>query len=288
MRARSNNVMALMVLAAGLLAAQVQPLAKPNAGHLAASPSAAAHVPAPSRAPVGHSEPTDPDAYARNIRHMPSWEEAMRNKVNPCGIDYGKIFSGWQDVVVENTISSLVWWCAFLSILGLAGAFAYIWFLKAKERNMLDCFARAARILIGQRTTAYQSAQSAIQKHNSLVERYDTLYLAQSQIPEIAPLPEAVAAQAAAVAAPAKQQEAEGGVTELQLEDGAEMEESFTAAGERVFSIKGVRYIEYEHHQRKVRALETKINSQRTTINQLKEKKTNLEATLENLQGARS
>jgi hypothetical protein len=118
-------------------------------------------------------EPTDSNTYGRNLAQQQSFTDSMREKVNPCGVNYGRIFSGWQDVVVQNTISTAVWWAGMISFFALLSALIYIWWQHENEIVRQVCFSRAATVLIGQRNTAHKQAQNAINLHNSMVDRYD-------------------------------------------------------------------------------------------------------------------
>ena len=61
------------------------------------------------------AQPTDPNKFQRNMAQAP-FEESMRKAVNPCNRDYGTIFNGWQDITVQYTLKSIVWWGGVLAL----------------------------------------------------------------------------------------------------------------------------------------------------------------------------
>jgi hypothetical protein len=246
-------------------------------------------APAPSQF-RGHREPTNPDNYGRNTASEGLVDKAnngMRNAVNPSDRDYGQLFSSLQQAIVDNVFTTAVWWGAVVTFILLVLAGGYIVILKDKEEVVRECFVRAAKILIGQRETAYKYAQEAAAKHNDMVERYDTLFV-QSRAPEAGQFRPDEQTKALPSAAPVQQPVVQSApkptVQEVNMDD-AEIEEDFTPAGERVISIKGVRYIEYDQHQRRVKSLQDKINNLRTNINQLKDAKRQLTLKLESFEG---
>jgi hypothetical protein len=157
-------VLALM----GLLAAPV-----------VASQRMAENVNFSQRVPLRHinqqREPTDPNTYGRNLAQRQSFTDSMREKVNPCAVNYGRIFSRWQDAVVQNTIATAVWWAGMIAFFGLLCALIYLWWQYETAIVQQACFSRAAAVLIGQRNTAHKQAQNAINLHNSMVDRYDSM-----------------------------------------------------------------------------------------------------------------
>jgi len=114
-----------------------------------------------------------------------SMQDAMRQKVNPANRNYGAIFNGWQDTIVQYTIANSIWWFGVVSILLLVSGALYHWWYVDLWAKRQECFVHAAAVLIGQRNTALDRARFAIQKHNELVAKYDLLNDATASAAEL-------------------------------------------------------------------------------------------------------
>lgn len=229
-------------------------------------------------APAG-AQPTDPNKFQRSMAHA-SFEESMRKAVNPCNRDYGMIFNGWQDVTVQYTLKSVVWWGGVFAFVALLCALGYIWWITETWEARQECFARAAAVLIGQRNTAYKRARFAIEKHNLLADRFDALGAASDERQHLEDVREEIEAgrnsstgktlfgeKTPKVGAVLPQ----GAAPEL-LEIAEMGDPTVTAQGERVYVSGGVQYIAHEDHKRRVRALEQKITTLRTSNTQFKQR----------------
>ena len=204
----------------------------------------------------------------------------MRKMVNPCNRDYGKIFDGWQDVTVQYTLQNVVWWGCVLAVLGLLSALGYIWWLREIWEKRQECFARAAAVLIGQRNTAYKRARFAIEKHNELADRYDALGAETDEQKRLDQVRDEIEAGRNATndqnlfgeksASSLSPTQVETQPTLIPIGDMSEP--TTTGQGERVYVSGGVQYVTLDDHKRRVRALEQKINTLRTTSNLMKEK----------------
>ena len=204
----------------------------------------------------------------------------MRKAVNPCNRDYGTIFNGWQDVTVQYTLKNIVWWGGVLAFVALLCALGYIWWITETWEARQECFARAAAVLIGQRNTAYKRARFAIETHNQLADRYDVLGTASDERQHLEGVREEIEAahnsstgrtlfgdqtpKVGSVSSP-------GAAPEL-LPIAEMGDPTVNAQGERVYVSGNVQYIAYEDHKRRVRALELKITTLRTSNNQYKER----------------
>jgi hypothetical protein len=279
MRASRKSVaVSAFVFMAAVAIAQVPQAARPHPGHNTGT----------VRQQQTGVQPEIP--YVRNnpgaqTQHR-SVVDTIRQEINPCQRDYGKILYGWQDTAVQYTIESIVWWFGVLAGVAFLGLLGYIWWFKEMTADRQDCFVRAAAVLIGQRNTAYQFARGAIEKHNTLVERFNDLYSRMKVATSTVSVAGAIEAgrgataqpqlfpeesePAAPVLAPAtsplpmtivEPQE----ITIVEKEDGG-------PTAEPIFVVNGVEYIKFEDHNRRVSALDRRIRTQRQTIQQLKDK----------------
>jgi hypothetical protein len=224
------------------------------------------------------TQPTDPSGNNQRFSQRPSIEEGMRHAVNPCNRDYGRLLYGWQDTAVQYTIDSWVWWFGMITAVSFLAALVYIWWLNERWDARQDCFARAAAILIGQRNTAYQRARFAIDKHNELVLRFDSLFgnLAEARRrQQVADHIEA-GRESSQPLFPVDGDDVasigESGVAVVEVQ-------SATPRGEQIVKFNGAEFVPVEAHRRRVHAFETKIKAQRTAIQQLKDRLSQIEGT---------
>ena len=224
-------------------------------------------------------QPTDPYGYSQRLSQRPSAEDAMRHAVNPCNRDYGGLLYGWQDIAVQNTIANWVWWGSVIAVLCLLAALGYIWWYTELWEVRQECFVRAAAVLIGQRNTAYQSARLAINKHNALVERCDSLFVELNEAKRAQQAAEAIddGRDSAQPLFPADAGDAapiiEPDAPVVEVLDG-------TPRREPIVKVNGSDYVRAEDYRRRVRAFETKLRNQRATIQQLKDRLSQFEGTL--------
>jgi hypothetical protein len=147
-------------------AANSQVREKPHAGTLRGSVEPRVQL---AQTAPAVEQPTNPNGQHRSI------QDGMKAAVNPTGRDYGVIFTGWQSVIVSQTIGNWVFWVGFLSLTGLFSGGLYFWWYADKWADREVVFERAMATTLGQRNAAKWHANEAIDKYNELLFRYDQL-----------------------------------------------------------------------------------------------------------------
>lgn len=293
------NALVLFCCAAVLPVARAQeyPQAKPPAGHLVQY-GAAPVIQNPNqyqlqRPNVGRAphpeEPTNPFASHRPTGALMT--EGMREAVNPCNRDFGGILDNIQSDFDRDVVrNSVTWWGQTATWLFFLLGLVAFWLWN--RGNMQQArFTRAAAGLVGDRNAAYDIARNAVQEYNKMVDRYDDLKRTRGvpaahelQLPVIQPEPQADKNEPlyAPATPPIDPEPAPAtGETQRPDDDEADQPSGGGAQLEPVITASGVKYIEYAFYLRRVKALQKKGTSQTTTINQLRQRVTELEEKLE-------
>ena len=264
-----------------------QQTARPHLGHSVAQTAPAPLAAAPRETPYASS----PAA----TEQTPTIEETMRRTVNPHNIDYGRVVDIWTVATVQATFKNIVWWVAVLAICGLLLAVIALWWTRMEWAMRQECFSRAASVVIGQRNAAFQRLREVVMLHNDLAERIDSFgdaregYSQQLRpddsilegieaVPEVAPSPVPAVVPAPVSTESLKPESADQGQNQLTLIplDGEMSEPIRTAQGEKVYVCSGKHFVSYDDHLHQVRALERKVQSQRTTANRFREEASGL------------
>jgi hypothetical protein len=117
----------------------------------------------------------DPMAHERQTKQQPGIIESALAGINPQNRDYGAQVGQWRKEVLEDTLHQIYFWSLILlaMVLGISVA-GNRWLLRERERRLsisADVVTQLFNAYIGSRAKALE----VIVKHNTLVDRYNTL-----------------------------------------------------------------------------------------------------------------
>ena len=117
----------------------------------------------------------DPMAHQVQSKRPTGIIETTLAGINPQNRDYGAQVGDWRKEVLEDTLHQIYFWGLILLAMGLAISIAGNgWLLRERERRLsisADVVTQLFNAYIGSRAKALE----VIAKHNTLVDRYNTL-----------------------------------------------------------------------------------------------------------------
>ena len=117
----------------------------------------------------------DPMAHERQTKQQPGIIESALAGINPQNRDYGVQVGDWRKEVLEDTLHQIYFWSLILLAMGLGiSVTGNGWLLRERERRLTisaDVVTQLFNAYIGSRAKALE----VIDKHNALVDRYNTL-----------------------------------------------------------------------------------------------------------------
>ena len=117
----------------------------------------------------------DPMAHQAQAKRPTGIIETTLAGINPQNRDYGAQVGDWRKEVLEDTLHQIYFWGLILLAMGLAISIAGNgWLLRERERRLsisADVVTQLFNAYIGSRAKALE----VIAKHNTLVDRYNTL-----------------------------------------------------------------------------------------------------------------
>jgi hypothetical protein len=142
----------------------------------------------------------DPLAGNHKFQHRQGgfWE-GVRKDVNPCSMNYGEWWDGWQDMGLLMTVKSWQCWVMFISAVAAIVFGLYCLYYKQRITNIREATAAALLLAMNDRAHAVRGNNEAVERHNKLVAQLDEQGLetsAQARI-EIHTAARAAAIQAA-------------------------------------------------------------------------------------------
>jgi hypothetical protein len=117
----------------------------------------------------------DPMAHQAQAKQPTGMIETTLAGINPQNRDYGAQVGEWRKEVLEDTLHQIYFWSLILLAMGLGISIAGNgWLLRDRERRLsisADVVTQLFNAYIGSRAKALE----VIAKHNTLVDRYNTL-----------------------------------------------------------------------------------------------------------------
>jgi hypothetical protein len=117
----------------------------------------------------------DPMAHPAQAKQPTGMIETTLAGINPQNRDYGAQVGEWRKEILENTLHQIYFWSLILLAMGLGVSLAGNgWLLRDRERRLsisADVVTQLFNAYIGSRAKALE----VIAKHNTLVDRYNTL-----------------------------------------------------------------------------------------------------------------
>jgi len=117
----------------------------------------------------------DPMAHQPQAKQPTGMIETTLAGINPQNRDYGVQVGEWRKEVLEDTLHQIYFWSLILFAMGLGISIAGNgWLLRERERRLsisADVVTQLFNAYIGSRAKALE----VIAKHNTLVDRYNTL-----------------------------------------------------------------------------------------------------------------
>jgi hypothetical protein len=117
----------------------------------------------------------DPMVHQAQAKQPTGMIETTLAGINPQNRDYGAQVEEWRKEVLEDTLDQIYFWSLILLAMGLGISIAGNgWLLRDRERRLsisADVVTQLFNVYIGSRAKALE----VIAKHNTLVDRYNTL-----------------------------------------------------------------------------------------------------------------
>jgi hypothetical protein len=117
----------------------------------------------------------DPMAHQAQAKQPTGMIETTLAGINPQNRDYGIQVAEWRKEILEDTLHQIYFWSLILLAMGLGISIAGNgWLLRERERRLsisADVVTQLFNAYIGSRAKALE----VIVKHNTLVDRYNTL-----------------------------------------------------------------------------------------------------------------
>ena len=117
----------------------------------------------------------DPMAHPAQAKQPTGIVETTLAGINPQNRDYGAQVAEWRKEILENTLHQIYFWSLILFTMGLGISIAGNgWLLRERERRLsisADVVTQLFNAYVGSRAKALE----VIAKHNTLVDRYNTL-----------------------------------------------------------------------------------------------------------------
>ena len=117
----------------------------------------------------------DPMAHQTRSKQPTGMIETTLAGINPQDRDYGVQVAEWRKEILEDTLHQIYFWSLILLTMGLGISIAGNgWLLRERERRLsisADVVTQLFNAYIGSRAKALE----VIAKHNTLVDRYNTL-----------------------------------------------------------------------------------------------------------------
>jgi hypothetical protein len=117
----------------------------------------------------------DPMAHQAQAKQPTGIVETTLAGINPQNRDYGAQVGEWRKEILEDTLHQIYFWSLILLAVGLGISIAGNgWLLRERERRLsisADVVTQLFNAYIGSRAKALE----VITKHNTLVDRYNTL-----------------------------------------------------------------------------------------------------------------
>jgi len=117
----------------------------------------------------------DPMAHPAQTKQPTGMIETTLAGINPQNRNYGAQVAEWRKEILENTLHQIYFWSLILLAMGLGISVAGNgWLLRDRERRLsisADVVTQLFNAYIGSRAKALE----VIAKHNTLVDRYNTL-----------------------------------------------------------------------------------------------------------------
>ena len=115
----------------------------------------------------------DPQAGVPTIR--PGIFENSLKSINRQNLDYGAQLAKWRQVMVESTIQSVTYWTAIALAGGVLLACTYILCLLRERDRRLEITTNIVTQIINWYYYTRSHAVDAIERHNTLIEEYNTV-----------------------------------------------------------------------------------------------------------------
>ena len=115
----------------------------------------------------------DPQAGVPTIR--PGIFENSLRSINRQNLDYGAQLAKWRQVMVESTIQSVTYWTAIALAGGVLLACTYILCLLRERDRRLEITTNIVTQIINWYYYTRSHAVDAIERHNTLIEEYNTV-----------------------------------------------------------------------------------------------------------------
>jgi hypothetical protein len=124
-------------------------------------------------APVERQRRYDPQAGVPRIR--PGIFENSLKSINRQDVDYGAQLARWRQVMVESTVQSVTYWTTIALAGGLLLACTYILCLLRERDRRLEITTNIVTQTINWYYYTRSHAVDAIERHNTLIEEYNTV-----------------------------------------------------------------------------------------------------------------
>jgi hypothetical protein len=124
-------------------------------------------------AQVEHRRRYDPQAGVPAVR--PGIFENSLKSINKQEVDYGAQLAKWRQVMVESTLQSVTYWTTIALAGGLLLACTYILCLLRERDRRLEITTNIVTQIINWYYYTRSHALNAIERHNTLIEEYNTV-----------------------------------------------------------------------------------------------------------------